>query len=194
MRGKVAGLAMLGAAMMASGQAHAGVSEAYVGVFEHNACITNCKNSFKEGEPNVEFEVNFDSPHFLHWLGSPKPMVMASINTQGDTSYGGVGLDWRWQFAQHWSLDPSLGYVVHTGENNNPHPGGSPEANAYSDKHVLLGSTDLFRTGLGITYHFEGPWNVQGYYEHLSHGQILGHGRNQGLDELGIRVGYAFGG
>jgi lipid A 3-O-deacylase len=31
-------------------------------------------------------------------------------------------------------------------------------------------------------------------YEHLSHGQILGNGRNQGLDTLGLRVAYRFGG
>jgi lipid A 3-O-deacylase len=44
-----------------------------------------------------------------------------------------------------------------------------------------------------VTYHLDSPWMVQGYYEHLSHGQILGEGRNQGLDEFGIRVGYRVG-
>ncbi len=29
-------------------------------------------------------------------------------------------------------------------------------------------------------------------YEHLSHGQILGDGRNQGLDNIGLRVSYSF--
>ena len=194
MRGKAAGLAALGAAMMAPAAAHAGVSEAYIGVFQHNACVLDCKNAFKEGEPNIEVEVNFDSPAFLHWAGSPKPMLMASVNTQGDTSYGGFGLDWRFHITDKVSFDPSFGYVVHNGENKDPYPNGTPEAFQFSEEHVLLGSRDLFRTGLGLTYHFEGPWNVQGYYEHLSHGQILGHGRNQGLDEFGLRIGYEFGG
>jgi lipid A 3-O-deacylase len=31
-------------------------------------------------------------------------------------------------------------------------------------------------------------------FQHLSHGQILGDGRNQGVDQIGIRLGYQFGG
>ena len=33
---------------------------------------------------------------------------------------------------------------------------------------------------------------MQGIYEHLSHGQILGEGRNQGLDEIGVRAVWKF--
>ena len=29
-------------------------------------------------------------------------------------------------------------------------------------------------------------------YEHLSHGQVLGNGRNQGIDNIGLRVSYTF--
>jgi lipid A 3-O-deacylase len=196
MNGHAARLAILGAALMSAGTvgaAEAGVSEAYIGVMQHNACVLDCKNADKEGEPNIELELNFDSPGFLDWAFSPKPMIMASINTQGDTSYAGFGLDWRFHITENWSIDPSFGYVIHNGENSNPFPDGSPEAQEFSDNHVLLGSDDLFRTGLGITYHLDSPWMIQGYYEHLSHGQILGEGRNQGLDEFGIRVGYRFG-
>ncbi|RYI17952.1 MAG: hypothetical protein EON48_09985, partial [Acetobacteraceae bacterium] len=31
--------------------------------------------------------------------GAPHPYVMASANTDGNTSYAGVGLEWDWQFA-----------------------------------------------------------------------------------------------
>lgn len=193
MRAKLAGLAAFGAAVMSAGSANAGVSDVYVGVFEHNACVLDCKNAFKEGEPNIEVQVSFDSPSFLDWAGSPKPMVMASVNTQGDTSYAGFGLDWQFKISDHFTIDPSFGYVVHDGELENPYPHGSPEGLQFAEEHVLLGSEDLFRTGLGLTYHMDGPWNVAAYYEHLSHGQVLGSGRNQGLDEFGIRIGYEFG-
>ena len=33
---------------------------------------------------------------------------------------------------------------------------------------------------------------VEGYYQHLSHGQILDHGRNLGPDEPGVRFLYRF--
>lgn len=193
MRIQAAGIAAFGAAMMLAPAAQAGVDEVHVGVVAHNICISNCKNADKEDGPNVDFQVSFDSPGALHWLGSPQPYLMASVNTAGETSFGGAGLEWRWQFAEHWALEPGLGYVVHNGETNNPHPDGSPEAQEFADEHVLLGSRDLFRTSLGLTYDMGGPWEVGFIYEHLSHGQMLGHGRNQGLDEAGVRFGYRFG-
>lgn len=193
MRSTTAGLAAMGAALMASGQAQAGVAEVHAGVMAHNICVTNCKNADKEDGPNVEFQVSFDSPEFLNWAFSPQPYVMASVNAAGDTSFGGVGLEWRWDFAPGWAVEPGLGYVVHDGELENPHPNGSPEAAAFAEEHVQFGSRDLFRTSLALTRDLPGPWEVQVLYEHLSHGQILGEGRNQGIDEIGIRFGYRFG-
>lgn len=193
MRGTAAGIAAFGAALAMAPAANAGVNEVHVGVMAHNVCVINCDNADKESGPNVEFQVSFDSPGFLAWAGSPQPYVMASVNTAGDTSFGGVGLEWRWDFAEGWALEPGFGFAVHDGETNNPYPNGSPEAEAFNDEHVLLGSETLFRTSIGLTRDLPGPWEAQLFYEHLSHGQILAHGRNQGLDEVGIRVGYQFG-
>ncbi len=193
MRGTTAGIAAFGAALMMAPQAQAGVDEVHVGVMAHNICVINCKNADKEDGPNIEFQVSFDSPSFLDWAGSPQPYMMASINTAGNTSFGGVGLEWRWNFADNWALEPGLGVVVHNGENDNPFPNGSPEAAAFAEEHVQLGGDVLFRTSIGLTYDFAGPWEAQLFYEHLSHGQILSSGRNQGLDEFGIRFGYQFG-
>jgi lipid A 3-O-deacylase len=193
MRGKAVGIAAFGAALLMAPAANAGVNEIHVGVMDHNICVTNCKNADKEDGPNVEFQVSFDSPGFLSWAGSPQPYLMASFNTGGDTSFAGAGLEWRWNFAGNWALEPGVGVVIHDGETNNPFANGTPEAAAFSDEHVLLGSDVLFRTSLGLTYDFEGPWEAQIFYEHLSHGQIFASGRNQGLDELGVRFGYQFG-
>jgi len=194
MRGTAAGLAAFGAAMMLAPTAEAGIDEIHVGVMQHNICVTNCKNADKEDGPNLEFQVSFDSPGFLDWAFSPQPYVMASVNTAGATSFGGFGLEWRWDFAEGWALEPGIGYVVHDGEIENPFPSGSPEAAAFAAENVQYGSRDLFRTSLGLTRDFAGPWEGQVFYEHLSHGQILGSGRNQGVDQIGIRIGYQFGG
>ncbi len=193
MRASAAGLAAFGAAMMLAPQAQAGVDEVHLGVMAHNICVTNCKNADKEDGPNVEFQVSFDSPAFLGWAFSPQPYLMASINTAGDTSFAGAGLEWRWDFADRWALEPGLGLVAHDGETDNPYANGTPEAETFANEHVLLGSEVLFRTSLGLTYDFDGPWEAQLFYEHLSHGQILASGRNQGLDEIGVRFGYQFG-
>lgn len=193
MRGTQAGIAALGAALVMAPAAHAGVNEVHVGVMAHNVCVINCDNADKEDGPNVEFQVSFDSPDFLSWAWSPQPYVMASVNTAGATSFVAAGLDWRWNFADGWALEPGFGLAYHDGETNNPYANGTPEAEVFNDEHVLLGNELLFRTSLGLTRDFEGPWEGQLYYEHLSHGQILAHGRNQGLDEVGIRFGYQFG-
>jgi lipid A 3-O-deacylase len=193
MRGKVAGVAAFGAAMMLAPAAQASVDEVHVGVMAHNICVINCDNADKEDGPNVEFQVSFDSPAFLEWAFSPQPYLMASVNTAGNTSFAAAGLEWRWDFAENWALEPGFGIAVHDGESNNPFANGTQEAEAFSQEHVLLGNDVLFRTSLGLTYDFEGPWEAQLFYEHLSHGQILATGRNQGLDEAGIRFGYQFG-
>ncbi len=190
----MAGVAAFGAAMTLAPAAHAGIDEVHVGVMQHNICVTDCKNADKEDGPNLELQVSFDSQGWLGWAGSPQPYLMASINTAGDTSFGGFGLEWRWDFAEGWAIEPGVGYIMHDGETNNPYPNGSPEAAAFTEENVLLGSEDLFRTSLGLTRDFEGPWEAQVFFEHLSHGQILGEGRNQGMDQAGIRLGYQFGG
>jgi lipid A 3-O-deacylase len=193
MRGTAAGIAAFGAALAMAPVAEAGVDEVHVGVMAHNICVINCDNADKEDGPNVEFQVSFDSPSFLHWAASPQPYIMASVNTAGNTSFGGAGLEWRWNFAEGWALEPGVGLVIHDGETDNPYANGTPEAAEFAEEHVLLGSDTLFRTSLGLTRDFEGPWEMQLFYEHLSHGQILATGRNQGLDEFGIRLGYQFG-
>lgn len=188
------GLMAFGATVLAgAGKAEAHIDELYLGVFEHNACMLDCKNAYKEGEPNIEAELDFSPSHALHVIGSPRPFLIASINTQGDTSYGGFGLNWKFKLGDHWSIDPGFGYVLHNGELKDPYPNGTPESAHFTDEHVLLGSRDLFHTTLALTRDLPGPWEIQAAYQHLSHGQILGHGRNQGLDEFGVRLGYKFG-
>lgn len=194
MRGTAAGLAAFSAALAMAPAADAGVDEIHLGVMAHNICITNCKNADKEDGPNAEFQVSFDSPGFLQWAFSPQPYIIASVNTAGETSHAGVGLEWRWDFAENWALEPGVGYVIHDGETNNPYANGTPEAAQFADEHVLLGSRDLFRTSLALTHDFAGPWEAQIMFSHLSHGQIVGNGRNQGMDQIGIRFGYQLGG
>ena len=164
------------------------VDEVRAGIAQHNICVLDCDNADKEDGPNITGEIVFNSPDFARILFSPRPFVTASYNTAGKTSYGGVGLMWNWDFAEGWSLEPSLGYVLHDGATESPFPQGDPRSDAFSEENVLLGSDDLFRTGLALNRAMGEDWGLQLQYDHLSHGQILGNGRNQGLDNLGVRV------
>ena len=170
------------------------IEEVRAGVLQHNICVTDCKNADKEDGPTIEGELVFASPDVFRYILQPRPYVIASVNTAGDTSYGGVGLLWNWDFADGWSFEPSLGYIIHDGETSNPFPNGSPEAEAFANENVLLGSEDLFRTGFALNRDFGENWGGQLIFEHLSHGQILGDGRNQGMDSAGVRLYWRFGG
>jgi lipid A 3-O-deacylase len=180
--------------MMAAQPAAADINSVHVGVLVHNICVTDCKNADKEDGPAVEFQVNWDSPELLNWALSPEPYAVASLNVAGETSFVGVGLEWHWEFADGWALSPGLGYVIHNGEKESPYPQGSAESAAFSEEHVLLGSRDLFRTSLGLSRDFGERWEAELFFSHLSHGQIIGSGHNQGLDQAGVRIGYSFGG
>jgi lipid A 3-O-deacylase len=170
-----------------------GIDEVRLGVAAHNVCIANCDNAGKEDGPNINGEVVFKSPEVLKILWSPKPYVMGSLNTAGDTNFGGVGLQWDWEFAEGWAIEPGVGYVLHDGELTFPFPQGDPRNDPISATTVFFGSRDLFRTSLSLNKDLGEKWGVQLMYEHLSHGQILGSGRNQGLDNIGVRVRYRFG-
>ncbi|WP_370236462.1 MULTISPECIES: acyloxyacyl hydrolase [Henriciella] len=169
------------------------VEEARIGVMQHNICVIDCKNADKEDGPNIEGEIVFASPDFLSIILAPRPYIVGSYNMAGDTNFGGVGLLWNWDFAQGWSLEPSLGYVLHDGANESPFPQGDPRSDAFARENVYFGSDDLFRTGLALNRDFGPNWGLQLQYEHLSHGQILGNGRNQGIDNLGVRAYWRFG-
>jgi lipid A 3-O-deacylase len=184
----VAMTAMIAIAPSATAQ----IDSARLGVMKHNICVTDCKNADKESGVNISGELRFASPNFLSWALSPHPYLVASVNTDGNTSFGGIGLSWDFPLGDSWHFEPGLGYVLHDGAVNNPFPSGTQAAVDYSNEHVLLGSEDLFRTSLALTWDVAETWSVQAIYEHLSHGQILGNGRNQGLDELGLRLVWNF--
>lgn len=169
------------------------IEGARIGIAQHNVCVLDCKNADKEDGPNITGELVFASPDVFRYILQPRPYAIVSANVAGNTSYGGVGLMWNWDFAPGWSLEPSLGYVIHNGELEAPFPQGDPRNGVFAQTNVLFGSEDLFRSALALNRDFGDNWGLQLQYEHLSHGQILGDGRNQGLDSIGVRAYYRFG-
>lgn len=61
--------------------------------------------------------------------------------------------------------------------------------------HVALGCRAQFHVGGSIGYRFDSRWSVIGTFDHVSNGSGIGLsncGRNQGLNNYGVRVGYSF--
>jgi lipid A 3-O-deacylase len=185
----LAGLAV-GAALATPAYA---VDEVKVGAIAHNICISTCDIAGKEDGPIIDLQVNFQSPGALRVIGAPKPFVALSPNVSGDPSFASAGLEWRWEFTDGWALVPGLGIAVHDGETDNKFPNGTPQSTQFDNENVLYGSRTLFRTALGVERELGDHWRIEATVLHYSHGQILGSGRNQGVDQAGVRIGYKFG-
>ncbi len=183
--------AALGLLAMAA-PAHAGVEEIAIGVLAHNIEVSDPKNADKEDGPALDAAVTFSSPEFLAWAGHPRPYIAIAPNLAGETSFAAIGLQWRIPLGENWALEPAFGYALHDGDVGNPFPNGDPRATAFTDENVLLGSEDLFRSSLGVTRRLSDRMGLQLFYVHYSHGQILGEGRNQGMDQAGLRLTYSF--
>ena len=185
-----AGLVCLAGANAAEAKVIEGVA---VGALVHSVPAADIKNSHKEHGADIQGEIQFARPAFLEWT-KIHPYVIASLNTDGDTSYVGFGWNWdfRWGQDKRWGFQPILGYVVHNGDTQDPYPKSDPRYGPYFNEHLLLGSRDLFRLGLAGSRKFGDHMEGQVLLEHLSHGYILGDEVNQGVDNLGARLIYKF--
>jgi lipid A 3-O-deacylase len=180
-----------GVVMLGLGPAQAGpLSDVYVGVVAHNIQVIDPKNAGKEQGPNIELGVRFTSPGFLSAIGKPRPYAMVSANTAGDTSFAALGLAWRVPLGPDWSFDPALGIAWHDAARSNPFPNGDPRATAFSERRIINSSRDVFHTSLGVSRGLGERARLGFVYEHLSHGQILGSGRNQGIDQAALRLSF----
>jgi lipid A 3-O-deacylase len=179
---------------LAAAPVQAKVSEARFGLFAHNVETNVAKNAGKEDGVDIQVEVLFDSPNLLKFAGAPRPSLVASLNSQGETSFAGASLDWSFPIGTKFSIDPYLGYILHTGDPlNNPYaPADSVRRAKFNAEELALGSRDLFRLGFAVSYAPSETWTTAIVYEHLSHGHILGGEKNQGLDNLGFRLGRKF--
>lgn len=149
-----------------------------------------------EDGPNLTLGAATPSLGGPAWFFNPRAYVYGSFNTQGLTNFGGAGLEWDADLTDRVSLNLGLGLVYHDGVNDidpNSHPS-DPNRIRLATTRALLGNNILFHTTLGLDYEVAENLVVGAYYEHISHGQILAEGRNQALDNVGVRVGWRFGG
>ena len=135
-------------------------------------------------------------------MRGPRAHVFISGNTEGDTSYIAAGLTWHIPLSDdgRWYVQPGMGLAVHDGYDLFPdfsEPGISPEEFdrrvALRSERIEFGSQIVFEPEISLGCRITDNVAVELSYVHLSNGQIFHQGKNEGLDEVGVRFLYRFG-
>lgn len=162
--------------------------EARFGVFAHGV------GSVERNTVDINGEIV--SPRLLPGVAGfwsyfvPRAHLGASGNLSGRTSFAYAGLVWTFPVFDRFFFEPYVGPAVHNG--------------SLTPTQTLagLGCPALFHAGANAGYRFDANWSVMFTFEHLSNGKTLfgincgtnqgSRGSNQGLNNYGVRVGYAF--
>ncbi len=135
------------------------------------------------------------------WLAQPSVHVMISANTKVATDFAAIGLNWPLAFGFGGRLyaRPGFGLAYTTGEadigdsaNLSLSPAERQRRLHLAETRIDFGSKELFEPEMAFGYKFTRRWAAEISYVHLSNGQIFHHGKNQGLDDAGLRVAYSF--
>ena len=156
------------------------------------------------------------TPRFLRGVLKPQPWVGGTLNLGGKTSYGGAGVLYRGYAGERLYGEWATGLVVHDGElENEPSellqglqdgtltgpftPAQVQQAQIdlqdlqfRQGRNIEFGSRVLFRNAFTLGYRVNRTLAVEGFVEHLSHGNILSNGSNEGLDSYGFRTSVRF--
>lgn len=184
------GLLCAGSLLAIASPAMAEVEAVSFGVAKHDLDVGN--NTGKEGGYDFQGEVIFSSPDFLQWALKPRPYLNVSINSDGDTNFGGAGLNWQQDFGNFIYGEFSFGLVYNDGVTDLPSDPADPERIRLASTRALLGSNVLFMEQIGLGAHMTDNWDAGVYFQHLSHGKILSDGNNEGLNNFGVKFTYRF--
>lgn len=142
----------------------------------------------KEDGVGLNAEALFRSPKFLSVLGAPRPVVGTTIATDGDaTSQFYAGFDWTFDFAEKFFFSAMLGGAIHTGETDEFDPIAD---NNRVDTTLFFGCRAHFRMAGDLGYRISERVSASVHWSHISNAGLCTH--NEGLDHLGLRIGYRF--
>ena len=116
-----------------------------------------------------------------NWIGEIRPHVGATVNFGGLESQVYAGLSWTWHvFDGPVFVEGSFGAALHSG---------ASDGVSYPARN--LGCPALFRESLSLGYDLTEQASVMATFEHSSHAGLCGE-HNEGITNLGVRVGWSF--
>ena len=175
----------------------ASAADIWAGAYAHGV---GTKQS-QEGGADLMIGFQTERVHALKWIFSPAIHGMLSFNTGVPTDFVAIGFDWPIAIlrSEHWYLRPGIGFAGTTGQadiGNSADPSVSAMERArrahLAATRIDFGSRDLFEPELALGYKINKDIKVEASYIHLSNGQILHSGKNQGMDDVGVRLMYRF--
>ncbi|MEP0707510.1 MAG: acyloxyacyl hydrolase [Parvibaculum sp.] len=126
-------------------------------------------------------EIVFDTPSFLAWAFNPRPRLGGTLNTNGDTSLAYIDpFGWTIDLGESpFFIDASLGAAIHDGRIHGSRTG----QNQY-------GCRWNFHETLSLGYRVAPNLSILTGIEHISNAGLCSV--NDGLTNIGMRVGYSF--
>ena len=200
---KTALYAAVAATVLASA-APALAGEAFVGVYKHDVTFIGSAIGLGAAgrEDGVDVHVGYrtDKLENLTWLGKPQVHAMVSINSKNTSNFVAAGFDWKINLGRSGLyVRPGMGLAYTDGKAKLPPSNAPGLSQAEIDRRTYLyyhriefGSHVLFEPEFALGYQFSKNWSGELSYTHLSNGQIFHQGKNQGLDDAGVRLVYKF--
>jgi lipid A 3-O-deacylase len=195
--------AMVLAGVSAPGQAQA--SEAFVGLYAHDVTfigeVIGLGAAGREHGGDLHLGYRTGRVESLRMIWSPHLHAFVSINSQFKSNFAAAGVSWRIPLGEHVYFRPGMGLAYTDGKTKHP-PANVPGLSlAEQDRRASLyynridfGSRVLFAPELALGFDLSDQLALEVSYVHLSHGQIFASGKNQGLDDAGVRLIWKFGG
>ncbi|MDB5457851.1 MAG: hypothetical protein JWP92_3436 [Caulobacter sp.] len=179
--------------------------EAFVGAYKHDVTFlgdaVGLGAAGREDGVDVHIGYRTDRIQSLTWLGKPQVHAFVSINSENTSNFVATGFDWKLDFGRPggFYLRPGFGLAYTDGEAGLPPanaPNLTPEERERRTRlyytRIDFGSQVLFEPELALGYQLSDKISAELSYTHLSNGQIFHQGKNQGLDDVGVRLVYAF--
>jgi len=170
---------MLPLALLAFAAQGARASDVFAGVLAHDIDTPLTSGGFENG---VDLQIGWRGGRIgaLRAIGSPSPYVLASLSSEGGTSFAAAGLSWR--IGGRVYVRPGIGVAVH-----------NRDRLIVGDDGLRrdLGSRILFEPEVGVGYQVSERVSVEASWVHLSQAQLFSR-QNPGMDSVGVRLNYSF--
>lgn len=165
------------AAALAALPSSAEAGELFGGVHIHDLKTPLDESGIESG---ADLSLGYRGDRIGHlWKAQLQPYIFAAVNTNGNTSYGAVGLAAKFPLGSRCYFRPGLGLAIHTGS----------AGKFFRTDKIAFGSRVLFEPEIGLGTQVTSRLSIEASWVHMSHAQIFGK-ENPGIDNLGIRLNF----